>query len=213
MVNRMPDEQFFDWTKENNRELHSLTMWQHGIDYESKSSFRIAHEIINQVVRVEELESMLAENPASIHLQEQFAFEKMKLEMIFNDFENKIDSFGQVIKMFERDVEKYESLAELCKKKAKSIDNHITRFKQNIVNMMTGLDLKKAEGTFFTMTLGKPTKSVVVNEFTDEELETIDQKFVAVKKSIDKKAVKDALENGEVLAWATLSEKQGVRIS
>ena len=212
LISKMDPEQFNDFAKENNRELHQLVAWSEGVEVQARNSFRIAHEIMDQSVLVDDLTAMVHDNPDRTDLAEQLALETMRLQALFDDIENKVDSFGQVMKLMAKDVEKYQALAEVAETKAKSIKSRIDNFKSRIVVLLNSLDLKKVEGTFFTISLGKPTYSVTVNEFTDEELERLPEKFLRVKKDLDKAAVKTALLEGEVLPWAALTQKTGIVI-
>jgi hypothetical protein len=213
IIAMMTEEQFDQFAKENNREINQLVLWGEGVEYEAKSTFRIAHEIMKQVVCVEELAAYCADENAELAAREQLAIEQHKLNTMFDDLENKADSFGAVVTMLEKDCDKYEALANICKAKVKRTENQIATIKKNITNIMQGLELEKIKGTFFTLSVGKPTRSVVLNEMTDEEIHGLPKEFLRVKTEIDKTAVKAALDDGQSLAWAALIERRSLRIT
>lgn len=212
MLTAMPDDQFNDFAKENNRELHQLVMWSEGVEVQAKHSFKIAHEIMNQSVLCDELELFVAENPDRQDAAEQLAVEKFKLQNLFDDIENKVDSFGSVVKLMEKDVEKYKALADVVSKKASSAKKQIDNFKQRIAILLKSIDKTKVEGTFFSISLGKPSYELAVDEFTDEQFDSLPEKFIKVKKDLDKTAVKNAILEGEQIPWASLTQKIGVVI-
>jgi len=78
---------------------------------------------------------------------------------------------------------------------------------------MQGLQLEKIKGTFFTLSVGKPTRSVVLNEMTDDEIMALPKEFVRVKTEIDKTAVKAAIDSGVSVPWATIIERRSLRIT
>lgn len=209
----MQEDQFDQFSKENNRELNSLLLWSEGIEYEAKNSFKIAKEIFNQIVEIEELESYCNENPDYLQAHEELALLKHKLNESISDIENKIDSFGQVLKSLEKDIEKHKALSDIYLQKSKSKENQIKNIKQHIFNIMKGLNIEKIEGTFFKASIGKETHSVLINEFTDEELETLPKEYIKISKSLDKTQIKNDLLSGKKLSWASLQTKQNVRIN
>lgn len=212
MVSSFTDEQFDEFQKDHNREIHSMTLWSEGIEYHSKNSFKIAHEIMNQSVLCDELELFVAENPDRQDAAEQLAVEKFKLQNLFDDIENKVDSFSCVVKLMEKDVEKYKALADVVSKKASSAKKQIDNFKQRIAILLKSIDKTKVEGTFFSISLGKPSYELAVDEFTDEQFDSLPEKFIKVKKDLDKTAVKNAILEGEQIPWASLTQKIGVVI-
>lgn len=211
-IDKMSDDQFEAFQKENNREIYQLLKWSEGEDYQSKTAFRLTQELITLITQIEELELIVAENSDNLAASEELAMKQFELTRTFEDLENKTDSFGAVIKLLEKDADKYKAMADLFIKKSKSVDAKIDKIKNHIVNIMTALQLEKSSGAFFSISLGKPTKSVTLNEFTDEEIEALDPKYVSVKKTIDKKAVKESLEKGENIEWASLTLKRNLNI-
>jgi hypothetical protein len=212
MLSQMDDEQFKEFSKNHNREMHALWNWQFGVEIEAKYSFKLAHEIMNQSVVCDELAAFANDNPDNQEVAEQLALEQFKLTQLFNDIENKVDSFGAVVRLMERDVDKYKALADVVTKKARQSQKQVENFKQRIAVLLKSIDMTKVEGTFFSISLGKPSYELTVDEFTDEQFETLPEQFIKVKKDLDKTAVKNAILDGEKIPWASLTQKVGIVI-
>lgn len=212
VIEGMSDEQFTDFAKENNREINQLKLWAVGEEHIARGSFRLAHELVQRIVEIEELEAYASDRPHDSDLQSALAVAKMKLEDDFNDLENKVDSFCAVIRLLGKDEDKYRYMADLYAKKARSVVGQVDMIKERMSTLMQAVNMEEVKGTFYKVKLSKPTYSLVTNEMTDEDLEQVDDRFKTTTVALDKRAVKAALEDGEAIPWATLTSKVGIRI-
>lgn len=212
VIDSMSDDQFADFVKENNREINQMTLWAVGEEHVARGSFRLAHELVQRIVDIEEMEAYASDRPNDTDLQMMLAQAKMKLEDDFNDLENKVDSFCAVIRLLGKDEDKYRYMADLYTKKARGVVNQVTMIKERMATLMQAVNLEEVTGTFYKVKLGKPTFSLVMNDLTDEDFERLDDRWKKTVVDIDKAAVKAALEEGELIPWATLTSKVGVRI-
>lgn len=212
IITGMSDDQFKDFAKENNREINQMALWAVGEEHIARGSFRLAHELVARIVEIEEMEAYASDRPGDLDLQAMLATAKMKLEDDFNDLENKVDSFCAVIRLLGKDEDKYRYMADLYAKKARGVVGQVTMIKERMATLMQAVNLEEVVGTFYKVKLSKPTFSLVMNELTDEDVDRLDDRWKKTTVDIDKAEVKAALEGGELIPWATLTSKVGIRI-
>ncbi len=212
LIQNMTEDQFSDFAKDHNREIHSMSLWSKGENYEAKAAYAITQAIIDQMNIIDEIEGWISENPGNVAAQEQLAIEQNKLEYLIDDIENKADSFGAVYKMMQKEADKFYFMSDLFKEKAQAVERRIDAFKRRLTILFQALNVDKIKGTFFTISMGRPTYSVMVNEFSDEQMHALPKEYVKQTLTINKTAVKEALLNGEKLPWASLAQKTGITI-
>ena len=82
------------------------------------------------------------------------------------------------------------------------------RLRENLLFVLTRLELEKVETPLHRVSLAKSPLSVDVDEFAD-----IPEEFLRVKSEVDKIAIKDALKAGRELPFARWApEKFSLRI-
>jgi len=85
----------------------------------------------------------------------------------------------------------------------KSIDNKVTRMQDYLRDEMTKANLPKLQTPEFSVSVGKPTKSVEIIDVED-----VDKEYLTTKVTImaDKKSIKKALDAGQEVKGAHLVE-------
>lgn len=128
------------------------------------------------------------------------------LDCVEADIEQKLDSYGVVINELSNDIENIEKEIKRLTEKKRTIDNNITRMKGAIKDAMEAMGKKKIQGDKFTWTIAKNGgKRPVV--FNVSSLTEIPSEYKKVEYKIDRDKIRDALESGEKLFFATLGER------
>lgn len=212
-INEMSDDQFKDFSKEHNREVRDMMLWKDGEQHIARSAFRLANDIINKVTQIEELEAYISDHPDDMESIGALSSLKFEMESAFDDMEGKIDSFCAVVKLIQRDAERYDAMADLFKKKSSQAENRAKRVKERMCAFLQAVNLEEVQGSYFKVKLGKPTYSVQINDMNEEEIEALPDQFLRKTVAIDKTAVKAALMDKEDLPWAVLVPSVGIRIT
>lgn len=129
------------------------------------------------------------------------------LECVEADIEQKLDSYGVVINELSDDIEKIEKEIKRLTDKKRTIDNNITRMKGAIKDAMEAIGKKKIKGDKFTWTIAKNggKRPVVFKE--GYNILSIPERFQNWTVNPDRDEIRQALENGEQLDFATLGER------
>lgn len=108
---------------------------------------------------------------------------------------DKVDGYVHILERFEDLETHYKSRAEFFKKIAEHCKKAQDRLKENIKFAMQELEVTDLHGNDMRFKLS-PTPGVMVIE--DEDMVPVEYKNEVISTVIDKKALKDALKNGEV---------------
>lgn len=129
------------------------------------------------------------------------------LECVEADIEQKLDSYGVVINELSNDIENIEKEIKRLTEKKRTIDNNITRMKGAIKTAMDAIGKKKIQGNKFTWTIAKNggKRPVVFKE--GYNILSIPERFQDWTVKPDREVIREALENGEELDFATLGER------
>lgn len=124
-------------------------------------------------------------------------------------FDEKVSGIAQMIKRLENKSEFCKKEEERLYKNRKSFDKKIDWLKQYIIDNMRIAGKNKVETLQAKLSL---TKSKSVNLL---EMDKLDDRFKVVETNVkaDKKAIKEAIENGEIVEGAELVENTNLRIS
>ena len=98
-------------------------------------------------------------------------------------------------------IDDLDSQIKTLQAKKKKIQTDIDQFKDDLREAMVEHDITRIESDDILFRLDKPSQVVKI---TDES--AIDEKFFRVKKEVDKTAVKKALQVGDKVEGAELSE-------
>lgn len=129
------------------------------------------------------------------------------LECVEADIEQKLDSYGVVINELSNDIENIEKEIKRLTEKKRTIDNNITRMKGAIKTAMDAIGKKKIQGNKFTWTIAKNggKRPVVFKE--GYNILSIPECFQDWTVKPDRELIREALESGEELDFATLGER------
>ncbi len=129
-----------------------------------------------------------------------------KVHTMFND---KVTGIALMIKRLESNINDCKKEEDRIKNMRKSMEKKIEYLKDYIINNMQAVGKKKVETISAKVCL---TKSEAVNLLDEEK---IDNKFKVEETTIkiDKKAIKEAIKNGEQVEGAELVENTNLRIN
>lgn len=129
------------------------------------------------------------------------------LECVEADIEQKLDSYGVVINELSNDIENIEKEIKRLTERKRTIDNNITRMKGAIKDAMEAIGKKKIQGNKFTWTIAKNggKRPVIMKEGVN--ILEIPERFQDWTVKPDREQIREALENGEELDFATLGER------
>lgn len=140
-------------------------------------------------------------------LEEDAAVFQDTLEALEDAIEDKAENIVCVIKEIEGDINTLKAEEKRLKERRQALEKkkeHLRWYLQDELEVMNIPRLKTAR---FTISLRDNAPKVNV---IDETL--IPFNFIKTAYSVDKKAVKEALENGEVVEGATLIQERGISI-
>lgn len=139
---------------------------------------------------------------------------KDTLEGLEGAIEDKADGYASVIRNLEVNVgaldgriQAIERELDRVKDHKKSLENRIAYMKETLCTAMIACDKKKFHTSKFNFWVQKSTPAVVIDNEADVSFEYFD----IPEPRISKAKIKDALTKGEVLSFAHLEQKDGVR--
>lgn len=212
-IETIPHDLWDEFIKDNNREIRDMLLLSRGEYHTSRSTFKIAMNLMELVNGIDELELLVHENPCRDDLKMALASKKDDLEKEFTNFEDKIDSFGSVLKMLDKDANKWTHMADIFAAKKKITENQIKTIRTRISEIMKAMGLEAVKGRYFTAKFSKPTKTVVIDDVSEEFIKRLPPEFQTIKYSLNKAAVKDAVERGDFIEFAHVDYKQSFRIT
>ena len=132
------------------------------------------------------------------------------LEAIDGEIEVKAENYAKVIRNMDVEIEGIKSEIERLTKKKRTLENRQKNLKDNLQQAMESTGKRKFKTELFGFNIQKNPASV---ELKDVKFDKIDAQYLVwPEPTVDKKKVKEALQNGEQLEWATLVQKESLRI-
>ena len=133
------------------------------------------------------------------------------LDGIEGAIEVKAEGYAKVMRQLEADAAACDAESKRLKNKSKTIENNIKRMKQALQFAMQATGKTKFKTQLFSFYIQKNSASVVMDE---PYIENIPERFLIPQDpQIDKKAIKEALKNGEDLEGiAHLEQSESLRI-
>ena len=134
-------------------------------------------------------------------------------EQTFNDTleaigtEEKIESYCQVIKNLQADLDMFKAESDRIAERMKPIKNNIDRMKDSLLTFLKVSGQDKVKAGTFAVSIG----TSMATNILDETLIPAEYKTPQPDK-IDKTAIKKALESGVTVAGAEIIVNEGVRI-
>ena len=122
---------------------------------------------------------------------------------LFHQVEDKLQAYAHVISRMEQEEAFLTEKIKEFQARKKSIESNVERLKDNILTSMQVIGLDKVSDTY-TITRAKSPVSVIV-----ADLDALPERFVNTKIEYtpNKSEIKKALQNGEAVTGASLSEE------
>ena len=149
-------------------------------------------------------------NDACVNEDGEIDFELAQqfLEALEGEREEKLESIALYVKELYHEADAIAQEELKLKKRRQAKEKKAERLKEYLKSSLLGFGSKKFETPRVVLSF-RSSKSVVI---TDES--KIDEKYMKAKVvvTVDKTAIKDALDKGEVVEGATIEEKQNLQI-
>lgn len=137
-----------------------------------------------------------------------FDLAQQYLEALEGEREEKIESIALYVKELYHEADAIAQEELKLKKRRQAKEKKAERLEEYLKSSLLGFGSKKFETPRVVLSF-RPSKSVVI---TDES--KLDKKYMKAKVvvTVDKTAIKDALDKGEVVEGAAIEEKQNLQI-
>lgn len=133
-------------------------------------------------------------------------------EAIEGEFEDKAEACVQVMKNLQAEAEMYKKEAAAFTAKQKAAENGAERLKRYIEACMIRAELPKVKTNLYSLWIQKNAPSLVLREGLDVEAEVPEEYIKRGKPTVNSEAVKEAIKNGAQFDWATVEQKESIRI-
>lgn len=136
------------------------------------------------------------------------------LEAIEGEIEDKADNYAKLIKELENEADGLDKEAKRLTERRDRIRSKIDRMKRSLENAMIATGKIKFKTELFTFGIQKNAPSVVL-DFDEKDARAIDElpeAFVNVKKTVNKTAIKEAINAGLEFDFAHLASSESIRI-
>lgn len=114
--------------------------------------------------------------------------------------QKKIDAIGHVIRKKESEIDFIKSEEQRLKKRKQSIENSIARLKNYIKDVMITNELQNIKGAISTLYL-RPSEVIDIIDENQIPPQYVEEK---ITKTPQKKLIKEAIKNGEIVPGASL---------
>ena len=121
--------------------------------------------------------------------------------------EEKVEGYCQVIKELQADLDKFKAESDRLAARMKTTKNGIDRMKNSLLTFLSASGQSKVKAGTFSVSVGTSKQTNIL----DESLIPAEFKIPQPDK-IDKKAIKDAIENGQDVEGAEIVINESVRI-
>lgn len=130
------------------------------------------------------------------------------IEAVEEAFHLKAENLAKVIRDFQSDADAIKEEAKRLAERSRAIEKKTDKLKEYLLQQMVMTNTDKIAGKFFTISTRKSTSVNV------ESLDQVPETFKNVKTEIvaDKRAIAEALKNGEVIPGCTLNENKSLQI-
>jgi len=155
------------------------------------------YDLTNQYQQLLELES---------EIDEQTFIDT--LQSIDEAIEDKAENLAKVIKEIESTVSVITNEISRLQSKKQALNNRVANLKTYLQGEMEKVNKTKVKGALFTVNIQNNPPSLKV-ENTDKIPKSF---YIEQEPTLDKKALKEAVKNGEVIEGVALVQTQSVRI-
>ena len=123
------------------------------------------------------------------------------------NLEENAEYCGRTIRSFEADAAAAKSESDRLSKRAKTFENAAKRAKDRLHEAMVSMNLDKIKTPLFGFSIANNAVSVSISDDA-----VIPEGYMRITSSPDKTAIKEALQNGEVISGCTLVQSQSLRM-
>ena len=127
------------------------------------------------------------------------------LEALQGELDDKIEAWCKAEKNMEGERDAVKAEAERLTARYKALDTHIDRMKKALQMYMTAAGVRQGGGTIGAKIVKNGGKAPILLSVDDAK--ELPSQFQKVTVEPDKTAIREALENGEVLAFASIGER------
>ena len=129
------------------------------------------------------------------------------LESVEGDIDDKLDSYGVVVNELLNDIEKIDNELKRLTAKKRTLSGSVDYLKRNVMDTLIRLDKRTIKGDHFTWTIAKNggKRPIVFKE--GYNILSIPERFQDRTVKPDREQIREALERGEELDFATLGER------
>ena len=133
------------------------------------------------------------------------------MEGIEGELEIKCENYAKVLKNLEGDVEALDNEIRRLTSRKKTLENNIKRMKEAVRDVMIATGKTKFKTELFSFSVQSNPASVVLDT---EDLDTLPDEFIRIKKEVDKAAIKEALLKGDekLGGYAHIEQGKSLRI-
>lgn len=133
------------------------------------------------------------------------------MEAIEGEFEDKADGYAKVISQLNAQAEMLKAEEDRLAKRRKAMTNSAEQIKKRLEASMIATGKTKFKTQFFSFGIQKNPKKVVLAEGVD--INDIPAEYLRFSEpKLDNTAVKEAIEKGVNISWASLVQEEGLRI-
>lgn len=133
------------------------------------------------------------------------------MEAIEGELEIKCENYAMVMKNLEGDIEALDNEIRRLTSRKKTLENNIKRMKEAVRDAMIATGKEKFKTELFSFSVQNNPPSVVLDT---EDLDTLPNEFIRIKKEPDKTAIKEALLKGDqkLSGYAHIENTRSLRI-
>lgn len=133
------------------------------------------------------------------------------MEGIEGELEAKCENYAMVLKNLEGDIEALDNEIRRLTSRKKTLENNIKRMKEAVRDVMIATGKTKFKTELFSFSVQNNPASVVLDT---EDLDTLPDEFIRIKKEVDKAAIKEALLKGDekLSGYAHIEQGKSLRI-
>lgn len=129
------------------------------------------------------------------------------LDTIQGAIEEKAVNMAYVIKNIDGDIDAIDKEINRLQERKKSAKNKQTRLKNYLKDSMEQIGMEKLSTPIFNFNIQKNPPALIV-----EDESKIDDKYFIVEKTLDKKAIKEAIKQGAEIEGVSLKQSESLRI-
>ena len=125
------------------------------------------------------------------------------------DFDNKVVAIASLIRNIESTAVAIKEAEDQMATRRKALDNRAAWLREYVINNMKAIGKESVDCPFFSVKVKTNAPSVIISDDCDLPVRFVSQKLVV---SPDKKALKAALESGEVVEGVSLVRSNSLSI-